>query len=131
MTSKPSAATVRELDRRAKHKLAVIRHVEEVSGNVAATCRYYGISRQAYYGWLKRYEADGEEGLGDRSSAPHYSPTATNAEVVEKILWLRQQYHFGPQKIAMYLKRYHDLTISSSGVWRILHKVGLGRLPAS
>jgi transposase InsO family protein len=28
----------------------------EVSGNVAATCRYYGISRQAYYGWLKRYE---------------------------------------------------------------------------
>jgi hypothetical protein len=51
--------------------------------------------------------------------------------VVEKILWLRQQYHFGLQKIAMYLKRYHDLTISSSGVWRILHKVGLGRLPAS
>jgi hypothetical protein len=51
--------------------------------------------------------------------------------VVEKILWLRQQYHFGPQKIAMYLKRYHDITISSSGVWRILHKVGLGRLPAS
>ena len=31
----------------------------------------------------------------------------------------------------MYLKRYHDVTISSSGVWRILHKVGLGRLPAS
>jgi hypothetical protein len=23
-------------------------------------------------------------------------PTATNVEVVEKILWLRQQYHFGP-----------------------------------
>lgn len=31
----------------------------------------------------------------------------------------------------MYLKRYHDLSISSSGVWRILHKVVLGRLPAS
>jgi hypothetical protein len=25
---------------------------------VAATCRYYGISRQCYYGWLRRYEAD-------------------------------------------------------------------------
>jgi len=71
MTSKTSAAALRELERRAKHKLAVILHVEEVSGSVAATCRYYGISRQAYYGWLKRYEAEGAEGLRDRSSAPH------------------------------------------------------------
>jgi transposase InsO family protein len=50
---------------------------------------------------------------------------------VEKILWLRQQYHFGPGKITMYLKRYPDVTISTSGVWRILKKVGLNRLPAS
>lgn len=51
--------------------------------------------------------------------------------MIEKILWLRQQYPFGPQKITMYLKRYHDITISASGVWRILKKVGLNRLPAS
>ena len=37
------------LDREAKRRLAVIRHVEEVSGNVAQSCRYFGISRQAYY----------------------------------------------------------------------------------
>ena len=46
--------TERELERRANRRLAVLRHVEEVSGNVAATCRYYGISRQCYYGWLRR-----------------------------------------------------------------------------
>lgn len=50
---------------------------------------------------------------------------------MEKILWLRHQYHFGPQKIAMYMKRYHDVTNSPSGIWHILHRVGLGRLPAS
>ncbi|MCU1557829.1 MAG: transposase [Microbacteriaceae bacterium] len=44
---------------------------------------------------------------------------------------MHQQYHFGPQKIAMYVKPYHDLTISPSGIWRILNKVGMGRLPAS
>jgi hypothetical protein len=44
--------TERELERRAQRRLAVLRHVEEVSGNVAATYRYYGISRQCYYGWL-------------------------------------------------------------------------------
>jgi hypothetical protein len=43
------------------------------------------------------------------------SPNATQTEVVGKILYLRQNYHFGPGKIAMYLKRYHDVTISQSG----------------
>lgn len=65
-----------ELDRRAKHKLAVLRHVEEISGNVAATCRYYGISRQAYYGWLKRYEAEDVEGLREPSRSFQRTPVA-------------------------------------------------------
>lgn len=47
------------------------------------------------------------------------------AEVVEKILWLRQRYHFGPGKISMYLHRYHQIKISPSGVWRILHRAGV------
>jgi transposase len=123
--------TEAELERRARRRLAVLRHVEEVSGNVAATCRYYGISRQCYYGWLRRFEADGLDGLKDRSQRPHRSPRATQAEVVEKIIWLRQHYHFGPAKIAMYLARYHDITISVSGMWRILKRLGLNRLPAS
>jgi transposase len=123
--------TDRELERRANRRLAVLRHVEEVSFNVAATCRYYGISRQCYYGWLRRYEADGLDGLKDRSSRPHHSPRLTQAEVIEKIVWLRKHYHFGPAKIAMYLARYHDLTISTSGVWRILKRLGMNRLPAS
>jgi transposase len=123
--------TERELERRAQRRLAVLRHVEEVSGNVAAACRYYGISRQCYYGWLRRFEADGLDGLKDRSQRPHHSPRATQADIVEKIIWLRQHYHFGPAKIAMYLGRYHDVTVSVSGVWRILKRLGLNRLPAS
>ncbi|MFI2780030.1 helix-turn-helix domain-containing protein [Streptomyces sp. ALB3] len=94
--------TERELSRRAKHRPSVLRHVEEVSGSVAATCRYYGISRQCYYTWLRRCEAKGIDGLKARSSAPRHTPHATKADAVEKILWLRQQYHFGPAKIAMY-----------------------------
>jgi transposase InsO family protein len=123
--------TERELERRAQRRLAVLRHVEEVSGNVAATCRYYGISRECYYRWLRRYEADGLEGLKDRSHRPLHSPRATQAEVVEKIVWLGKHYHFGPDKIAMYLARYHDVTISTSGVWRILKRLGMSRLPTS
>ena len=54
------------LDREAKRGLAVIRHVEEVSGNVALTCRYLGFSRQAYYSLYWRYQADGVGGARGR-----------------------------------------------------------------
>ena len=121
----------REEQRKIRHRLSVLRHAEEVSGNVAATCRYYGISRPTFYKWRNRFDELGAEGLRDRSSRPHHSPTATKGEVVERIVHLRQNYHFGPARIAMYLKRYHDVEISSSGVWRVLHRLGLGRLPAN
>ena len=62
----------REQQRKVRHRLAVLRHAEEVTGSVAATCRYYGISRPTFYKWLHRYEDHGEEGLRDRSSAPFH-----------------------------------------------------------
>ena len=118
-------------DRQIKHRLAVLRHAEEVSGNVAATCRYYGISRTLFYKWRRRYDEFGPAGLADLSRRPKTSPRATDPEVVGRIIYLRQHYHFGPAKITMYLKRYHDVVISPSGVWRILKRLGMPRLPAS
>ena len=120
-----------ELQRQAKHQLAVIRHAQEVNDNVAQTCRYYGISRQTYYSWFRRYEEFGLDGLRDRSKAPHASPWATPSEIVAKIVYLRSNYHFGPYKIQMYLNRYHDITISVSGIWRILKRLDMNRLPSS
>ena len=123
--------TERELERHAAHRLAIIRHAQELTGNVSKTCRYYGISRQVYYKWLRRYDEGGLDALRDRSSKPHVSPRATRVEVVGKIIYLRQTYHFGPHKIVMYLKRYHDLELSPSGVWRILKRLDMSRLPSS
>ncbi len=119
------------LDRQVRHRLAVLRHAEEMTGNVAMTCRYYGISRATFYIWQRRYQESGPEGLRDRSRRPKSCPHQTHVDVVGKILYLRQNYHFGPAKIAMYLKRYHDVSISNSGVWRILKRLNLNRLPAS
>jgi hypothetical protein len=58
-------------------------------------------------------------------------PNQTRTEVVGKIIYLRQHYHFGPAKIAMYLQRYYDIQISQSGIWPVLKRLDLNRLPAS
>jgi transposase len=81
------------------------------SSNVAQTCRHFGISRQAFYKWKKRFDAHGAAGLCDRPRRPHRSPRATPTAVVSKILYLRQTYHFGPGKIADYLKRFHEIDV--------------------
>src|SRR4051794_24491474 len=98
--------TEQQLVRQARRRLAILQHAEEVTGNVAPTCRYYGISRQCFYTWQRRYEAEGFDGLRDRSSRPPFTPLAAHPDVVGKIVSLRQHYHFGPHKVSMSLKRY-------------------------
>src|SRR5262245_6600833 len=111
-------------------RLRVLRRAG-ADGNVARVCRHFGISRKAFYKWKKRYEADGDAGLCDRPRTPHRSPRATPREVVSKIVYLRQHYHFGPRKIADYLKRFHQLAVAGSSVHRILCRQGMGRWPAN
>ncbi|MWA07218.1 helix-turn-helix domain-containing protein [Actinomadura sp. LD22] len=90
-----------------------------------------GISRNCFDKWLRRYQEEGIDGLRDRSSRPHHSLNATHTDIVNKIAYLRQHYHFGPLKIQMCLQRYHDIEIASSAIYRILKRLGMNRLPAS
>jgi transposase InsO family protein len=62
---------------------------------------------------------------------PLSSPRATPREVISKIVYLRQRYHFGPRRIAAYLKRFHQLGVAGSTVHRILIRHGMNRLPAN
>ena len=123
--------TKTEQVRLARWRMKVLRHVAETTQNVSRTCRYFGISRKTFYKWKARYEELGEAGLCDRSRAPRHSPRSTPANVVRKILYLRQRYHFGPGRISGYLQRYHEISIAASSVHRILCKHGVNRLPAN
>jgi transposase InsO family protein len=109
----------------------ILQHAKEVTGNVAQTCRHFGLSRKAYYKWKKRFDEHGDVGLADRSRKPLRSPRAKPPEVVSKILYLRQNYHFGPGKISDYLARSHHLSVAASSVHQILLRHGLNRLPAN
>ena len=67
-------------------RLRILRHAEDEPRYVAQTCRYFGISRTAFYRWQKRYHELGEAGLADRPRTPHHSPRETLSAVVSKIL---------------------------------------------
>ncbi len=112
-------------------RMKVLHYAADGPRRVAQTCRHFGISRPTFYKWKKRYAADQAAGLSDRPRTPRRSPRATSPDVVSKILYLRQHYHFGAGRIRDYLKRFHDVGIARSSVHRLLGKHGMGRLPAN
>jgi transposase len=99
--------------------------------NVARVCRRFGVSRKSFYKWKRRHAEHGVAGLCDRPRTPLRSPRATGREVVSKILYLRQQFRFGPARIAAYLHRFHQIAIARSSVHRILRRHGMNRLPGT
>jgi len=123
--------TKTEQNRVVAWRLKLLHEASVMPRNVAQACRHFGLSRNTFYKWKARHRAHGEAGLLDRPRVPHRSPRATPREVVTKILYLRQRYHFGPGRIAAYLRRFHGLSVACSSVHRILIRHGMGRRPAN
>jgi transposase InsO family protein len=59
-----------------------------------------GVSCATVYKWVRRYLAEGADGLADRSSRPHSSPTQISTELEAKILALRAEARRGPLFLA-------------------------------
>lgn len=111
-----------------RRKLRILDHVKKI-GNIRKTCRYFGVSRAIFYRWRDAYDQFGEERLINKKPCPENRTLRMPVEVEEKILYIRKNYHLGPDRITCYLKRYHDITVSGSGVYRALKRHGYNRLP--
>ncbi len=112
-----------------KRKLRVLHYAEE-SGNISKTCRYFGISRQAFYEWKRAFIRYGEQGLINSKPCPENPTLRVHHEIEEKILYLRKTYHLGQMRISWFMERYHGLKVSSGGVYQVLKRNGMDR-PAS
>jgi transposase InsO family protein len=115
------------VEQRYQAVLAVLAEGETVK-QVASRWR---VSRQTVHAWLARYEADGLEGLGDRShrpvSCPHQMPSAVEAAVLEM---RRAHPGWGAQRIRAELVRRPKLLAgqvlpSESAVYRCLSRAGV------
>lgn len=85
-----------------------------------------GVSRACLSKWKNRYEALGEVGLLDRSSAPHRSPTQTPQQVVDLIETWRRERKWTTRQIARELAT-HGHTVSVATVGRWLVRLGINR----
>lgn len=96
--------------------------------SVADLCRDFGISRKTAYKWIDRFRAGGEEGLKDRSRAPHKQAGKTGLHLEDRILEVKDKYKaWGPKKILAYLKKEEpeESWPSSTTIGNILDKHGL------
>ncbi len=115
-------------EREVQRKLRVLQHAER-TGQVAKTCRYFGIGRASFYRWKRAYQRYGEDGLAGAKTIPKKPPNQMPPEVAEKVLHLRRKYHLGPERIMWNLARYHGIKLSDATIHRILKRNGLKRLP--
>lgn len=83
-----------------------------------------GISRATVYKWVHRHREHGWDGLVDRSSRPHASPTRTAVEIEDRILELRASAHRGAVFLA------GELGLVASTVGRVLARHHVPHLSA-
>jgi transposase InsO family protein len=98
--------------------------------NVAAFCRQHGLSRETFYVWRRRFEADGFDGLEPRSRAPKTSPQRIGGDVEEAIVALRKELgelgvDAGPGTIQWHLRQQKRRAVPSEAtIWRVLMRRG-------
>jgi transposase InsO family protein len=103
-----------------------VRLAGEGDVGIAELCRRFGISRQTGYLYLKRYKADGDAGLADRSSRPLNSLKRCAPELETCIVALRASHpRWGGRKLA---RRLRDLGVegvpAASTVTEVLRRRG-------
>ena len=98
--------------------------VERVASGrpVAHVAAEMGISRATAHKWVRRWRAEGEAGLADRSSRPLTTPHRTPAAIEIRVCDLRRSRKLGPARIGPVLG------LPASTVHRILTRHGLNRL---
>ena len=111
-----------------RRKTKVLEHAKQ-SGNVSHPCRKYGVSRDSFYRWKRQLENDGPNAMINSKPCPENPKIHVPKTVEEKVLYVRREFGLGQQRISWYLERYYGLKISSSGVFSVLKRNNMSRLP--
>ena len=106
-----------------KGREAMVRSVIEGGLTKAAAAVRFNTTAKTVAKWVKRFRAEGVDGLRDRSSRPLSLPSQTPAATCAAVEALRRQRHTGKQIAA-------EVGVSPATVSRVLRRLGLNRLSA-
>ena len=100
----------------------LVQRITEEGWPVAHAAAAVGVSRATAYKWLRRYRAEGEAGLLDRSCRPHRSPRHLSPEAEQRIIRARVRRRYGPHRLAPLLGH------PRSTIGKVLARRGYSRL---
>lgn len=110
----------------AELRFEVLFEPQRTGETVADVCRRYGISRDTYYRYRRRYLAEGIEGLEDRPRKPKTSPAQIPTEVELRIVEMRTAHpRWGARRIRAELAREGIDAPAVSTVHQALRRNGL------
>jgi transposase InsO family protein len=104
-----------------KGRAIMVKRVLEEGVALTEAAEAAGVSARTAGKWVRRYRAEGEAGLLDRSSAPKHVHNATPLDRVEAITALRRLRLTGPEIAEI-------LEMATSTVSAVLKRIGLGKL---
>ena len=106
-----------QLSKTARQRLKWMDHYEQFGHNASLTCRYFGISRQTFYRWKRRYDPRGLARLEDRPRRPrHVRQPTWSPELAEAVRRLREAFpRWGKDKLGILL-RERGFAVSTSMV---------------
>ena len=110
--------------------LVIARAVREQGLSHAEAAGRYGVTRQWVHTLVRRYDAEGPEGVAPRSRAPKSRPGSTLPAVRDRAISLRRELtaqgaDAGPVTIAWHLEQEGYRAPSTATIRRILHTEGL------
>ena len=101
---------------------------ERSGKTISDVCVAFGVSRETWYKWKRRYNTHGLDGLKNQSRRPHRIKQKKVTEELEKlILELRLNYRFGPMRIKYRFKRKYEVSLSTKTIYKFLkrHKLNV------
>ena len=91
-------------------------HTWQQCGSLRETARQLSISRNTVRKWVRRYLAQGEAGLRDRSRRPQRTPNRTPPQLEDQVLSLHRERGWGRRRIS------HALGLPEGTVRHILRR---------
>lgn len=111
-----------------ENRYRMIIEPERLGKSISDVCIAFGISRETWYKWKRRYDVFGVDGLKNQSRKPHNIKNVKVTEELEKlVLELRLNNRFGPMRIRFRLKRKYGVSLGTKIIYNLLkrHKLNV------